>query len=804
MPPSNDKPAPASGTDQEAEFRLLADNIPTLCWIADAAGWISFYNRRWYDYTGLTAEQMQGWGWQDVHDPAVLPAVLERWRAAIASGEPFEMTFPLRGADGSFRPFLTRAHPARDEHGTVVRWFGINTDIAEQRETEERLRASEARLQRLLATIPAGVVELDKQGFFSYANPAAERALGAGPHDLVGRRYDDPAWEVTDRKQVPIPPHLMPGALALQGQGVQDFEYATTTLDGRRVVLLVDAVAVRDGYGRIEGALAAFQDVTARRAQAHSLSESEARFRHMADSAPALIWMTDPAGHVTFANMHFEYLFGQLSHSFHGDAWKQIVVPSDLRRFRQTYLSAAHWRRSFRAEVRVVDKAASVRWLRCEGVRRLDDAGAFLGYTGCAVDMTEARVAAEELEARVARRTADLMLAEEQLRQAQKMEAVGQLTGGIAHDFNNMLQAIGSNLELLRRRLSQGRGQDAEGFATSAQQMVDRAAALTYRLLAFARRQQLQPEPTQPIDLIEGMTELIRRSVGPEISIELRMNSARRPVICDASQLENALLNLAINARDAMPDGGRLVIRCDDRDFSAADIAGQEGVEPGSFIEISVSDTGTGMTDEVASRVFEPFFTTKPIGRGTGLGLSQTYGFVRQSGGFVRLDTVLGQGTTVHLYLPRRETAQIDPPPGPVHEPPTRANGQVVLLVEDEAPVRAAAAEHLRDIGYLVLEAINGDAAVVLLRSGTPIDILATDVGLPDGMNGRQLADLARKHRPSLPILFITGYAGVALEGQLAPGMAVLNKPFTLDTFAARLSNLLRSQPLPETVPARW
>ena len=386
--------------------------------------------------------------------------------------------------------------------------------------------------------------------------------------------------------------------------------------------------------------------------------------------------------------------------------------------------------------------------------------------------------------------------AEEQLRHAQKMEAVGQLTGGIAHDFNNMLQGISGSLELARRRMEQGRAAEAAHNMESAQRTLGRAATLTQRLLAFARREALQPRPVKPDALIERMVELIQRTVGPEITVALRTGEGIWTVLCDPNQLENALLNLAINARDAMPEGGQLTISIKDVCLREADVAGEEGARPGEYVEITVSDSGMGMAPDVLARAFEPFFTTKPIGQGTGLGLSQLYGFVRQSYGAVRLDSALGRGTTVRLYLPRCGQAggAEEVEPEAVANTSTGA-GRTLLLVEDERDVREVVAEALRERGYHVLEAGDGPAALHILQGGpgSRVDALVTDVGLPGGLNGRQVADAARECRPGLPVLFITGYAGTALAECLAPGMAVIGKPFTLDTLAAKIWSMLEA-----------
>ena len=401
------------------------------------------------------------------------------------------------------------------------------------------------------------------------------------------------------------------------------------------------------------------------------------------------------------------------------------------------------------------------------------------------------RLSNETLEARAAERARALMDAEEALRHSQKMEAVGQLTGGIAHDFNNMLQTISVCLEMARRRVEQARSADALPLLLEASEGVDKAAALTYRLLAFARRQALDAKPVLAERLIVGIVALIERAVGPAVEVRTEMGEGKWSVLCDSNQVENALLNLAINARDAMPEGGVLTLSTENATLTRTDVAGHDGVEPGEFVGISVADTGEGMTPDVLAHAFEPFFTTKPVGYGTGLGLSQIYGFVRQSGGLVRLDSSAGQGTRVRLLLPRfRESDETSPSETAVRNESDDGAGSVVLLVEDVTELRTMTSAALRELGYTVREAGDGPAAMRLLVGSCRIDILVTDVGLP-GMNGRQLAEAARERRPTLPVLFITGFAGAALHEGPAMGMEVLGKPFKIEALAARVRRMV-------------
>jgi PAS domain S-box-containing protein len=402
------------------------------------------------------------------------------------------------------------------------------------------------------------------------------------------------------------------------------------------------------------------------------------------------------------------------------------------------------------------------------------------------------RQAAETLEQRVAERTAKLMETEEALRHAQKMEAVGQLTGGIAHDFNNLLGGITGALEMIERRLAEGRSDAVARYISGAQDSARRAASLTQRLLAFSRRQTLEPKPTDVNRLVAGLEELIRRTVGPAITVEVVGAGGLWLTQVDPSQLESALLNLVINARDAMSDGGRITIETANRWLDGRG-GWERGVPPGQYVSLSVTDTGTGMPADVIERAFDPFFTTKPLGQGTGLGLSMVHGFVRQSGGQVRIYSELGQGTTMALYLPRYTGPLEAQEPVRVQGEVEPGRGETVLVIDDEEMVRLLVTDALRDAGYRVLEARDGASGLAVLESDARIDLLITDVGLPGGLNGRQVADAARAARPSLKILFITGYAENAAigNGYLDAGMGVLTKPFAMASLSARIRAMM-------------
>jgi signal transduction histidine kinase len=446
-------------------------------------------------------------------------------------------------------------------------------------------------------------------------------------------------------------------------------------------------------------------------------------------------------------------------------------------------------------------------WIEANGRVDLADDGTASSFPGVLIDVEERRAVeaerdraisnlralTDQLEHRVSERTSELIKAQDALRQSQKMEAVGQLTGGLAHDFNNLLAGISGSLELMERRLSQGRGNDLDRYISAAQGAVKRAAALTHRLLAFSRRQTLDPKPTDIDKLIADLQDLIERTAGPAIEIEIVETFGTWKTLVDPSQLENAVLNLCINARDAMPEGGRITIRTENTQLDARE-AQARGISEGEYICLRIADTGHGIPPDVLDKVFEPFFTTKPLGQGTGLGLSMIYGFAKQSGGKVEISSQQDSGTTVCIYLPRHiAETDIEDEPIDTRTPGGARGKETVLVVDDEPTVRMLICDVLQEYGYDVIEAGDSATGLKILQSDVKIDLLVSDVGLPGGMDGRQMADEARQSRPSLKVLFVTGYAENAAvrDGKLQPGMAVLTKPFAVETLAAQVREMI-------------
>jgi PAS domain S-box-containing protein len=544
--------------------------------------------------------------------------------------------------------------------------------------------------------------------------------------------------------------------------------------------------------------------------QIDALWESERQFRTLADNMSQLAWTADPAGHIHWYNGRWYDYTGATMESMQALGWGAVHHPEHgervMARLRHCFVTGSIWEDTFPLR----SKDGRFCWFLSRALPIRDEQGHITHWLGTHTDIT-AQVNAEEalrelnesLELRVAERTRELAdinhllqvemaeraQAEEALRHAQKMDAIGQLTGGIAHDFNNMLTGVLGALDLIQRRVAAGRVGEIDRYINAAVTSANRAAALTHRLLAFARRQSLNACPVDVNRMVVSMEELLRRTIGESIELKIDLAAQLPMTHTDEHQLENALLNLVINARDAMPDGGRLSIRSRLASIAVA----QDGLPTGQYIQLSVEDTGSGISADVIGQVFDPFFTTKPIGQGTGLGLSMVYGFINQSGGHVQLDSVESQGTQIHLYLPRHlDTGQGVVEVADLLSPPRAIQGERVLVVEDEAAVRMLVVDVLRELGYSTLEAADSESALPLLQSGERIDLLVSDVGLP-GLNGRQLAEIARQHRPGLRVLFMTGYARNAqVRGDfLEPGMDMLTKPFTVEELAQRVRQMI-------------
>jgi PAS domain S-box-containing protein len=741
---------------------------------------------------GYTAEEMIGQS-ADVlftpEDRAAGQPIIEVERAQQEGCGP-DVRWHLR-KDGS-RVFLNGSlRPLHAPNGGLLGYLKVARDETERHSAEERLRESEARLRALTDNLPSGMVYQISTGRdgserrFLYVSQSHEKLTG-----------------------VPAEAVLANAAVA----------YDLIVPDDRSLLVEAEADAIRNGkpfdvqarFSRVNGEVRWSRIISAPREQpdgsiiwdgiqvditdqknaealllesnrsleARVLERTAERDR-MWETSPDLMLVVDAKGIIRRVNPAWTATLGYEPDELVGRHVFDFVLPEDQKATAQVAKLAASGGRP-KIDNQYRHKDGSIRWISWVAA----PAGDVTYATG--------RDVTEEKE-----REAELERTQEQLRQAQKMEAVGQLTGGIAHDFNNLLTGVIGSLDMMQRQIAKGETSKVQRYATTAMTAANRAAALTHRLLAFARRQPLDPKPVNSNRLVTGMEELLRRTIGETVSLEIVTAGGLWQTLCDPNQLESAILNLAINARDAMPEGGKLTIETCNTRLDSVYAARQRELKPGQYVCICVTDTGGGMSADVVAKAFDPFFTTKPIGQGTGLGLSMIYGFARQSEGYARIYSEVGQGTTVKLYLPRYygEAEDTDTDRGELTDAHRSDAGETVLVVEDEAAVRDLVVDVLEELGYRAIEAADGPSGLELLQSDVQLDLLISDVGLP-GLNGRQLADAARKHRPELKVLFMTGYAENATiaNGFLDPGMEMITKPFAIEALATRIRDMIEER----------
>ena len=645
----------------ESLFRTLADLMLALCWMADADGWIFWYNRRWYGYTGTAPAKMEGWGWLSVHDPTALPQVLARWRQSLATGEPFEMTFSLKGRDGKFRPFLTRATPVRAPDGHIIRWLGANTDVSE----------------------------------------------------------------------------------AIEREGLQ--------------------------------------------------RQAEERWRALTNALPHIVWVHAQDGSCIYVNKRLENYTGVPAEKHFGAGFLDAVHPDDRSRWLEAWRAALEEGTGFDLELRLRSARGEYRWFEKRVLPLHDEYGAVAQWIGTSTDIDDAVEAREllkrnraELERLVYERTQELQQAQEKLHRSEKLTALGQLTGGVAHDFNNIIQVVTGGAELLKRpQLSEEkRNFILEGIlrgCANAKRLVD-------QLLAFGRRQALRPEVFDLNKRVEGLADMLRHTLGSGIKVDTELAPDLCRVYADPSQLEVAVLNLALNARDAMPDKrGTLKLSAHNVSFPAA-----PDRQAGDYVCFGIEDNGAGMSREVLARVFEPFFTTKERGKGTGLGLAQVHGFIKQSGGDVEVDSEPGKGTKFALYLPCA-TAEHDRSALDQSSAAVDLCGKSVLLADDNADVAAIAADLLEQLGCAVRRAACAEEVLDILDKGVEVDAVLSDIVMT-GMSGIELAAKLREQDPSFPIVLATGYSQMLARWSDELPAEVVHKPYSAVEIEAALRRAFQAK----------
>jgi PAS domain S-box-containing protein len=712
-------------------------------------------------------------------------AVREAFRRSVEAREDFASEHRLLKADGSTAWVFARGRCHFDEAGEPRRFPGAAVDITERKLVEAELSENRSYLSDILRSSGEAFYAVDREGRTTLCNQAFLRTLGfEREEDAIGHKLHDvihhthPDGGRYDKADCPIYQCAATGAPA----HVDDESFFH--LNGQKIPVEYWVTPVyRDGVH--QGAICTFMDITERKATAAALAEINATLeRRVAEQSAERdrLWQTsqdllvvvDEAGIFRAANPAWTSVLGWSPEEVVGQSHLKFVHPDD-RPGSEGALDHALNAPLPTYENRCLHKDGGFRWI------------AWIASSDNSLVYATGRNITAEKEA-----AAELAVAQEALRQSQKMEAVGQLTGGIAHDFNNMLAVVIGSLDLLDRRLDQG-DERARRYVEAAGDGARRAALLTQRLLAFSRQQPLQPEPIDANKLVSGMSDLLRRSIGTDVRLETVLAGGLWRTHADPNQLENVVLNLAVNARDAMPGGGRLTIETQNAHLDERYASKHLGVPPGQYVLVAVSDTGSGMPADVIDKAFDPFFTTKEVGKGTGLGLSQVYGFVKQSGGHVKIYSEVGQGTTIKIYLPRLHGASDTEETTAIAE--TLAYGDerdVVLVVEDEPAVRQFTVDALHELGYRVLEADGAAVALRLLEANPDIVLLFTDIVMPD-VNGAKLADEARRRRPDLKVLFTTGYTrnAVVHNGVLDSGVELIGKPFTLEQLSAKLRYVL-------------
>lgn len=789
-------------------LRSFVEAMPGVVYAKDRQGRLLIGNRGTTELIGRPPEAYVGRTDAELlADPAQAAAVMAADARVMASGQAEQLEEEVSFPDGRRATWLSTKAPLRDADGTVVGLVGTSLDITERKAAEQRQRETEERYRLVAHATNDAIWDWRMADGHVIWNEALTTLFGHARAETSAQWWLEHIHP-DDRARIDADIHAVIDGTGSTWTG----EYRFRRADGSYAAVLDRGTVLRDDAGAPLRMIGAMFDLTERKQAEAALAEREERLRLATDAGDMGFWDVDLVNDLLVWPPRTKAMFGISAHvPVSMRDFYEGLHPEDRERTSAAFDAAIDpgRRALYDVEYRTVGKEDGVvRWVAAKG-RGLFEGDACVRVVGVVIDVTARKCAEaqlqelnERLEHRVAEEVAGRLQVEEALRQSQKMEAVGQLTGGIAHDFNNMLAAVIGPLDLLAARM----GDDdprARRYVDLAIDGARRAALLTQRLLAFSRQQPLQPVALDANRLVAGMSDLLVHSLGSSVRLETVLGAGLWWTHADANQLENVILNLAVNARDAMPDGGRLTVETANCHLDHRYAAEQVGVPEGQYVMIAVTDTGTGMPPEVIAKAFDPFFTTKQVGRGTGLGLSQVYGFVKQSAGHVKIYSELGQGTTVKVYLPRllrHSPAQsAGEATGTASPLPLGDSGEVVLVVDDEPAVREFSVHALTELGYRVLEAEGADAALRLLEAHAEITLLFTDVVMP-GLNGRQLADRARERRPDLKVLFTTGYTrnAVVHNGVLDPGVHLVGKPFTVEELAQRVRAVLD-----EAAPAR-
>ena len=817
--------------ESEARFRNMADHAPVIMWVVDHTGYCTYLNTRWYEFTGQSLEEAEGYGWLDATHPDDKENAGNVFMGALARQEAFRLEYRLRRHDGVYRWAIDAAEPRFSPDGSFLGYIGSVIDIDERHEMERRLWESETGLRTLTNAIDQMVWSTRPDGFHDFYNDRWYAFTGVTPGSTDGE-----GWDV-----IVHPEDLARTQATWQhslGTGEPyEIEYRLRHHSGRYRWVIGRANPLVSDSGQILRWYGTCTDV-------HELKTAELQRSAIADFDKKVASLSDPADIVASALLTVSSILtpSRVGYGMIDRERETVFIEQDwtapgtqslagLNRFRDYGLFIEDLKRGHTVVVsdawedeRTRDKAAVLEAIGARASINIpvteqnglvavffvnkatvtdwsaDDVSFLADMAGRLHNAVERRRAetglrqlTESLEQQVHDRTEELRKSEERLRQSQKLETIGKLTGGVAHDFNNLLQVVGGNLQLLQKDVT---GNDrAERRVTNAMAGVARGAKLASQLLAFGRRQALDPKVINAGRFLRDMDDMLRRSIGEAIELETIIGGGLWNCLADPAQVENAVLNLAINARDAMDGDGKLTIEVGNAFLDDEYVAKHDDVEPGQYVLISVSDTGSGIPAEFIDQVFEPFFSTKAEGKGTGLGLSMVFGFVKQSGGHVKIYSEVGHGTTVKMYLPRatasedRETI--------LQTGPVVGGNETILVAEDDDEVRNTVVETLTELGYKVLKAPNAEAALVIVEAGLQIDLLFTDVVMPGSMKSPVLAKKARERQPGIAVLYTSGYTenSIVHGGRLDPGVELLSKPYTREALARKIRAVLTDRP---------
>jgi PAS domain S-box-containing protein len=794
----------ACGESQRLLDALMA-NTAAEVGFKDRDGRYILVSRQQAEITGFPPESMTGKTAYDIYPAETAKAIAAHDELVMKRGEPAEREIELAGDEGP-RTFLAIKFPLFGESGHVSGIGAIANEITDRKQAEKALRASEARYRELFDESPVAIWEEDwsairqmverlaRQGikdwrsYFRRRKDQLEKAYNLAIISDVSRATLE-IYQAADKKQLMertrsqlVPEEELDAfveilASFLEGKSDCVAEARDLRTDGSEMIIRSRAVLPPKHRSRWERVIYAIEEITAQKQTEDALRKRDAQVKQAHEVAKIGYWSRDASTDLLSISPELATILrvspDAVENLTSDEFTERIVHPEDRSRVWQVteLVNDDNWR--FEVEYRLKPEAGGTRWVREVGESLLDENGQVTSEIGTIQDIT------------------DYKTAEEKLRQAESLQAVGQLTGGVAHDFNNLLAVIMGNAEVLMLR---GGTQDQPIQAIL--RAASRGAELTQRLLAFSRQQPLDPQIIAVDSLLSDMTGMLHRTLGENIAIKTTSARDVWQILADPGQLETALLNLAINARDAMPEGGTLTIEAANLMSKLGDPIDQAEITSGPCVVLTVSDTGCGMPLGVQERAFEPFFTTKDVGEGSGLGLSMVYGFAKQSGGHMSIHSREGHGTTVRLYLPRAMDGAVRASPQATPEEP-KGQGETILVLEDDADVRELAVTLLRDLGYEVLEAKDGEAALDLLTGDTAIDLLLTDVVLPGGLNGPEVVERARRQDNSLKVLFMSGYAErVINKGSLIAGAGeLLNKPFRRAELADKMRAALEAPP---------